>query len=134
MTEHWKAALRIDPSSPVPVYAQIEDQMARLLASGAFAPGEQVPSVRELAIAVRVNPLTVSKAYARLAERGLVVTMKGRGVFVPEKARPMSREERERSLSKRLDELLAESAQLGVARGRLIEMLRERGGRGPGQP
>lgn len=108
--------------------------MARLMSSGAFAPGEQVPSVRELAIAVRVNPLTVSKAYARLAERGLVKAMKGRGVFVSDRTKPMDREDREKALEKRLDELLAESAQLGIPRRRLMELLRERGERGPGQP
>jgi GntR family transcriptional regulator len=64
--------LEIDPASAVPIWRQIEDGMRRLVASERLAPGSVVPSVRELARALRVNPATVSKAYRRLTEAGLL--------------------------------------------------------------
>jgi GntR family transcriptional regulator len=74
--------LEIDPASAVPIWRQIEDGMRRLVASERLAPGSVVPSVRELARALRVNPATVSKAYRRLTEEGLMTVRRGEGTFV----------------------------------------------------
>ena len=63
--------LEIDPALAAPIWRQIEDGMRRLVASERIAPGSVVPSVRELARALRVNPATVSKAFRRLTEAGL---------------------------------------------------------------
>jgi len=76
--------LEIDPASAVPIWRQIEDGMRRLVASGRLAPGSVVPSVRELARALRINPATVSKAYRRLTEAGLLTVRRGEGTFVGE--------------------------------------------------
>jgi len=76
--------LEIDPASAVPIWRQIEDGMRRLVASERIAPGSVVPSVRELAKALRVNPATVSKAYRRLTEAGLLMVRRGEGTFVGE--------------------------------------------------
>ena len=74
--------LEIDPASAIPIWRQIEDGMRRLVASERLAPGAVVPSVRELARALRVNPATVSKAYRRLTETGLLTVRRGEGTFV----------------------------------------------------
>ena len=76
--------LEVDPSSAVPIWRQIEDGMRRLVASERVPPGSAVPSVRELARALRVNPATVSKAYRRLTENGLLTVRRGEGTFVRE--------------------------------------------------
>ena len=76
--------LEIDPASAVPIWRQIEDGTRRLVASERLAPGSAVPSVRELARALRVNPATVSKAYRRLTEAGLLTVRRGEGTFVGE--------------------------------------------------
>lgn len=76
--------LDVDPTSAVPIWRQIEDGMRRLVASGRLAPGSVVPSVRELAKALRVNPATVSKAYRQLTEAGLLAVRRGEGTFVAE--------------------------------------------------
>jgi len=76
--------LEIDPASAVPIWRQIEDGMRRLVASERLGPGSAVPSVRELARALRVNPATVSKAYRRLTEAGLLAVRRGEGTFVGE--------------------------------------------------
>jgi GntR family transcriptional regulator len=121
-----RKSLRLDPDSALPVYAQIEEQMARLVMTGGFRPGEQIPSVRELAILLRVNPLTVSKAYARLSERGIVETQRGRGVFVPAGPPAMPDREKEKVFRDKLDLLLAEAGQMGFPPERLLDLLKRR--------
>lgn len=74
--------LDIDPSAATPIWRQIEDGMRRLVASGRLSAGEVVPSVRELARDLRVNPATVSKAYQRLTDAGLMTVRRGEGTFV----------------------------------------------------
>ncbi len=78
--------LEIDPSGPVPIWRQIEDGIRRGIAAGELVPGGIVPSVRELAVALRVNPATVAKAYRRLVESGILTVRRGEGTFVAELA------------------------------------------------
>lgn len=85
MTQHLlHRFLEIDPVLAVPIWRQIEDGVRRLVASGRLSSGSVVPSVRELARALRVNPATVSKAYRRLTEAGLLKVRRGEGTFVGE--------------------------------------------------
>jgi GntR family transcriptional regulator len=74
--------LDIDPSAAVPIWRQIEDGVRRLVASGSLPPEAAVPSVRELARSLRVNPATVSKAYQLLVDAGLLTVRRGEGTFV----------------------------------------------------
>jgi len=76
--------LDIDPAAAAPIWRQIEDGMRRLVASGRLEAGAAVPSVRELARTLRVNPATVSKAYRRLTDAGLLTVRRGEGTFVAE--------------------------------------------------
>ncbi len=75
-------ALHVDPSDSTPIWSQIEEGLRRLVASGALAPGAPVPSVRELARDLSVNPATVAKAYQRLAEEGVLSVRRGDGTYV----------------------------------------------------
>ena len=77
-----RARLAIDPASTVPIWRQIEDGVARLVAAGRLAVGAPVPSVRELARELRVNPATVAKAYRRLVDQGVLEVRRGEGTFV----------------------------------------------------
>lgn len=91
-----RAILGIDPSDPVPIWKQIEDGVRRLVAAGRLPAGTSVPSVRELARDLRVNPATVSKAYRRLTDDGVLVVHRGEGTFVAERtAGEMGRERRQ---------------------------------------
>jgi len=76
--------LDIDPAAAAPIWRQIEDGMRRLVASGRLETGAAVPSVRELARTLRVNPATVSKAYRRLTDAGMLAVRRGEGTFVAE--------------------------------------------------
>jgi GntR family transcriptional regulator len=78
----WMNRIQVLPSDPRPIWSQIEEGLRRLLALGSLAPGDPVPSVRELATELRVNPATVSKAYQRLVGAGLMEVRRGDGTYV----------------------------------------------------
>lgn len=94
--------LRIDPSSSIPIFTQITNQMKYSVAMGAYGAGDKLPSVRELALQLRVNPNTVVKAYRDLEREGVVYTQRGLGVFVSKEAPSISRKERKRIIDERL--------------------------------
>src|SRR2546430_3674102 len=72
----------INPSDPAPIWRQIEEGVRRLIALGALDPGSSVPSVRDLARDLRVNPNTVARAYQRLTETGVLTVKRGEGTYV----------------------------------------------------
>ena len=88
----------IDPSGALPLWKQIEDGVRRLVAAGALRPGAPVPSVRELARDLRINPATVAKAYQRLADAGVLAVRRGEGTFVADAPPAVSRAEKARTL------------------------------------
>ena len=76
--------MKVDPRSHIPIYLQIADGIRAAVAAGLYRPGEALPSLRALAIEVRVNPNTVQRAYDQLEREGLVYSQRGRGLFVAE--------------------------------------------------
>jgi GntR family transcriptional regulator len=78
----WANRIQVQPVDPRPIWSQIEEGLRRLLAAGSLSPGDIVPSVRELATDLRVNPATVSKAYQRLVGAGLLEVRRGEGTYV----------------------------------------------------
>jgi len=76
--------LRIDPRDARPIWRQIEENVQHLVARGALPAGAPVPSVRDLARELQVNPATVSKAYQRLTDAGVLAVRRGEGTFVSE--------------------------------------------------
>jgi GntR family transcriptional regulator len=100
--------LRLTPSSGVPVYRQIIDQVGYLIAGGQLQEGERLPSVRELARALPANQNTVLKAYDLLERDGLIVRRHGDGTFVAGRGSPLSLAARRR----KVNEVLAQAAAL----------------------
>ncbi|WP_341645547.1 GntR family transcriptional regulator [Thauera sp. SDU_THAU2] len=119
-------SLHIEPSSPDPIYRQIVGQVARMVAAGQCPPGTRLPSVREVAAAHAVNPMTVSKAYAQLEAQGLLERQRGKGMVVAAQA-PAHRsvEDRLRALAPALQEVARQAVQLGLEHGPVIEALRQ---------
>jgi GntR family transcriptional regulator len=74
--------LRIELESKVPIYVQIEEQVRSMIAAGQLRPGDQLPTIRQLAADLRVNYNTVARAYLDLDRDGVIVTQRGRGTFV----------------------------------------------------
>jgi GntR family transcriptional regulator len=72
----------INPTEAAPIWRQIEDGMRRMIALGSLRPGDAVPSVRDLARVLRVNPNTVARAYQRLTDGGVFAVRRGEGTFV----------------------------------------------------
>jgi GntR family transcriptional regulator len=76
------AVLTVDPRSGVPIYLQVVEQIKRSVALGILATGEQLPTVKQLALELTVNPNTVARAYRELERDGVIETAVGRGSFV----------------------------------------------------
>lgn len=74
--------MRIDPGNPTPIFQQIVDRISAAVAAGTYRPGEMIPSVRQQAIALLVNPNTVARAYEHLERQGLLVSRRGNGMEV----------------------------------------------------
>ena len=106
--------LRIDAASAVPIYAQVVEQIRTLVALRAIRPGDQLPSVRELATSLRINRNTAAKAYQLLEQMGVLETRAGQGTFVADNVTPWSDEERRRRLESSLERALVEAYHLEI--------------------
>jgi GntR family transcriptional regulator len=87
MNTHPPSLFSIATGSAEPIYRQLIEQVRRLVASGYLAPGDQLPSVRDMAQALAVNPMTVSKAYNMLETEGLFERRRGQGMLVADRGR-----------------------------------------------
>ena len=110
--------LWIEPESKVPIYAQIEEQIRSMVAAGQLRPGDQLPTIRQLAADLRINYNTVARAYLDLDHEGVIRTQRGRGTFV---AGVPDEEEmaqvREEQLHNILSACLEEAQRLGYTPG-----------------
>lgn len=105
----------VDPSSGVPIYLQIVNQVKRATASGLLREGDQMPSVRELAMELTVNPNTVAKSYQELERDGIIKTVRGIGTFIAQKEVKIIREERVKVLQAAIDKVIVEAHHLGFS-------------------
>ena len=109
----------LNPRSPIPLYEQIANRVRLAIASGELRPATALPSVRQLATQLRVNPATVVQAYRDLETEGFVEMRQGAGTFVREVAPQARARERARQAAALVRELLAQAARLGVSRQEL---------------
>lgn len=123
-------AFQLNPKSGVPIYRQIQDQIRYGIASDLLGPGEQLPTVRSLAVELSVNPNTVIKAYSELEREGILTTEQGSGTFVAaQQPAPLADENRQSKLETLCSEFLAQAARFGFSSQDLmngIQMLIER--------
>lgn len=105
---------RVSPASGVPLYRQLMDQVRFLVASGRLAAGASLPSVRRVAEALEINPMTVSKAYSLLEREGVLQRVRGQGMRVGVKTGKASLKERQKSLRPLLKQVVARAYQLGL--------------------
>jgi GntR family transcriptional regulator len=118
----------IDPTDPTPLYAQLERAIKAAVATGRLREGDRLPTVRQLAVNLRINANTVAKVYGELERAGVLETRRGVGTFA---RRPMagaigSHQERERRMASLIDRFLAEATALGVSADEAIDRLRRR--------
>jgi GntR family transcriptional regulator len=113
----------LDPRSGVPVYRQIIDQVTGGIAAGALAPGDQLPTVRQLAVDLSINPNTVIRAYRELEIRGVLETEQGTGTFIGNQKVRLDEAERQRSLNQLIGDFMARAGSAGFTAEELIEQL-----------
>jgi GntR family transcriptional regulator len=119
--------IRLDPRSHAPIYVQIVEQVRHLAATGVLKPGDQLPTVRLLAVELRLNPNTVARAYAQLAEEGVISTQQGRGTYVLDHPPPPDqRRLRREKLQVMVESLLSEAQRLGYAAEELEKIWADR--------
>ena len=116
---------RIDPRSPVPIYAQIAGRLRVAVASGELRSGDPLPSVRALATQLRINPATVSQAYRELEHEGTVEMRQGAGTYVSSVSSDRRRRDRVAEARRLVRELLAEAARLGLSAAELDQAMNE---------
>ncbi len=113
-------AFHIDPTDPMPLYAQLERAIRFAVTTGAVRVGDRLPTVRQLAVELRINANTVARVYAELERAGVVETRRGSGTFVRDQpAIPMARSTE--ALRRLADRFLAEAARLGYSLDEAIE-------------
>ena len=113
----------IDPRSPTPLYEQIAAWIRLAVASEELKPGDPLPSVRQLAAIVRVNPATVAQAYRDLEAEGFVSKRHGAGTFVKEVPMRGKNEEMEQQARELVTSLMSDAARLGISAGLLRQAL-----------
>src|ERR1700675_2619985 len=114
-----------DLHSGMPVYRQLIDQVRSGMASGSLNAGDQLPTVRQLAVDLAINPNTVMRAYRELELGGLLETHQGTGTFIANKKLQKNSPERERQLTQMAGEIAARAGAAGFTLEDLIDRLRE---------
>ena len=123
-------AFRLDAHSGVPVYRQLIDQVQGAIATSALRTGDQLPTVRLVAVELAINPNTVMRAYREMEIRGILDTQQGTGTFIADGRAAPSKEERERQLAQLVGEFVSRAGSAGLTVNELIEALQARAAEG----
>lgn len=116
----------LDPHSGTPIYRQLVEQVQRMIAGGQLQPGEELPSVRELALQNAVNPMTISRAYAALEAEGLLLRRRGKPMTVaPRTEMAETEQERLERVQTKMEQLIAAARQLGISDAVLLAKLKQ---------
>jgi len=116
----------LNPQSGIPIYRQLIDQIRRMIAGGQLKSGDDLPSVRELALAHAVNPMTISKAYSMLELEGLLVRQRGKPMQVAaENTLTKTKESRLAHLRPQLESLIVAAKQLEISDDALVKELKK---------
>lgn len=116
----------LNPQSGIPIYRQLIDQVRRMIAGGQLKAGDDLPSVRELALEHAINPMTISKAYSMLELEGLLVRQRGKPMQVAaENPLAKTRESRLAHLQPQLEALVVAAKQLEITDDQLVKELKK---------
>lgn len=114
----------LDPASGVPFYRQIIQQIEQAILARRLEPGDRLPTIRALAIELKINPNTIAKAYGELEIRGIVTTQVGSGTFVSDKRIDMEEAERTKKAEAAVARFIRDMEALGIDRAAMLEMVR----------
>jgi GntR family transcriptional regulator len=117
----------LDAKDPTPLYAQLERAVCAAIATGRLRPGERLPTVRQLAVELRINANTVARVYAALERAGVVETCRGVGTFVCDRrSNAAAHPDGRRQLARLADRYLGEAVALGFSAEEAIDLLKTR--------
>ena len=125
-----KFAFRLEMQSGVPVYRQIIDQVLGGIAAGTLSAGDQLPTVRQVAVDLSINPNTVVRAYRELEIRGVLETQQGTGTFISRQKVKHDEVERQRGLTLLVNEFVSRAGAAGFTIEDLLEQLKDRSAEG----
>lgn len=114
----------LDPASGVPFYRQIIQQIEQAILARRLEPGDRLPTIRALAIELKINPNTIAKAYGELEIRGIVTTQVGSGTYVSDKRIDMEEAERTKKAEAAVARFIRDMEALGIDRAAMLEMVR----------
>jgi len=117
----------VDSADPTPLYAQLDRSIRAAIAAGRLQVGDRLPTVRQLAVDLRINANTVAKVYAELERAGVLATQRGIGTFVRDTPTPTpstTRRDRERELRPLVDRLLADASAIGIPFQEVMQYLK----------
>lgn len=117
--------LFVDTRSGVPIYKQIVRQIEKGIMGGLLKPGDQLPTVREVALELIINPNTVARAYRELEHVGVIESIQGRGTFISSDLSRPSGEDKEMAIKEKIEELIREARQLNVSPDKLEKMFKK---------
>ncbi len=117
--------LRLNYQSGEAIYRQIVEQVKYKVASGELIPGQRLPSIRELAKQLKINPRTVVKAYEELRAAGLAVMRQGQGVFITDNQATLPNKVRKKQIEDMSGRLFAEASRLGADSEEVIEIIKQ---------
>jgi GntR family transcriptional regulator len=118
-----ESLINIDSRSSKPIYEQIIERIKENIIKGILRPGDKLPSVRELAAAITINPNTISKAYNELERMKAIEVIRGKGTFVVENFKPIMDEEKMKAIKEHMKEIIIEAHYIGVDKDKLINIM-----------
>jgi GntR family transcriptional regulator len=120
-------SFQLNPHSGVPLFRQLIDQVQGALAAGRLKPGDQLPTIRQVAVDLAINPNTVTRAYREMEIRGLLETQQGTGTFIAEQRIETDNRIRNRQMEQLATEMIARAGANGFSVTELMDALREHG-------
>ncbi|SFC22396.1 GntR family transcriptional regulator [Clostridium uliginosum] len=117
--------LRVDPRSSTPIYKQIEFRIKELILKGALKSGEKLPSVREMAVLLTINPNTISKAYGNLEREGIIETLRGKGTFITANYKGSVDEKKMEYIREVLKTIILEASYSGIDKEEFINIVKQ---------
>lgn len=116
---------QVHPSSGIPIYRQVMEQVKSLISSGTLQAGDMLPSVRELSAVLEVNMMTISRAWSKLQDEGVVEHVRGRGVRVVAQQTHATLKERRRDISQLAEPVVLRAVQLGLTDDQIVAIIKQ---------
>ncbi|MEG0296199.1 MAG: GntR family transcriptional regulator [Clostridium sp.] len=115
--------IKFDPTKSTPIYEQIILGVKELIIKGAIVPGDKLPSIRELASMIVINPNTISKAYGELEQEGVIHVVKGKGTYVSQDCIGINKEFKVTQITEELRKVIVEAESAGISKMEIQELI-----------